>query len=1200
MDGNYQAIRDLIRRARARWRALTLFHAAIRGALAAAAVLLVAVLAARLAHPAPIALVAIAGAACLIAGAAIAWAAAPLRVRPSDLRVARFIEERAPTLDDRLVTAVDVVSSGRETASPAMAEPMVADAAARARAIDVDDVIASRTLRRAFLQAVAAAVVLGVVMFAGWTPGRQAYDAAALVLFPERVRLEVVPGNGRVTAGNPLAIEASLAGNRAPVTPRIQIQARDGDAWREAAMTATRSGRFRFAVESVTAPFKYRVLAGPITSSTYSIAVAHPPRVTRIDVDYTYPASLGLKPRTDEDSGDIYAPAGSDVRLRIHTDRPASMGRITLGNGPSRALSADPANVWSTSLKIVDDTSYRVALTDREGLSNPGDTEYFIRTLADRPPEVHIVKPASDRAVNRLDEVDVEAQADDDYGIERMDLVYSVRGGPEKTTPFAIPSRATSVTGRRTMFLEDLDVQPGDFVSYYVRARDLTRGKRSSEARSDIFFLEVKPFEQEFAMAQSQSMAGSGYNGSMDDLINAQKQVVVATWKIDRRSRSTKGAQSEQDIRAVARTEADLKARVEQTSSSFRESTMRDPRRRQPPRGRGGQSSPDNLRAGQAMAEEDEMAAAAEAMTRAVTSLDALKTTDALPPEMEALNHLLKAQADVKRRQVQRQQAGAGGPGNNNRNYDVSTLFDKELQRTQQTNYETPTSAEQKEDRNQSALDKIRELARRQDELLRRQEELQRRQMSEAELQRELEKLTRDQNELRQKLEELARQNAESRQQSQSQQSQSQQSQSQPSKGQQSSSQQANGQQSGQQGSEQSTGQGGGAGDTAKRMREISEEMRSAASELRRQDSAQARARGARALEKLRDLEKEMQAARAPGSDDRRRALGDMQLESRQLADAQRRVAGELAKAGAGEAGKDTLRKLAGEQDQLAARAKRLTGAMKQQQGAAGDAARDLERQRLAERMQKSADEMRGTAGETASGDKKTSGDAGTSKATDRARQADAQQDMARTLDKAADKLASAGGLKDADARKAAEQLARAQQLRDRMAAVSRDMEQLGRQNGQPGSQTSPQRTPGESGRSGEGRSGGGAPGGADLARLREEYARQLKETQDLLDEMRREDPNFARGGGGFTFEGQGMTTSAPGTEAFKQDFARWEEMRKQATTALDQAEAALSKKVAAQQAKDRLAAGVDDKAPPEYQKQVDSYFKALAGKKKQ
>jgi hypothetical protein len=1181
MDAHYEAIRELIRRARARWRALTLFRATIHGTLAAAAVLLIAVVAVRWVHPAPAALLVIAAVALALAVGSLLWAAAPLRVVPSDLRVARFIEEREPSLDDRLVSAIDVVSSHRETASPAIAEPMLADAAARARAIDVDAVIPSRTLQRRGAQAAAAAVVLAAVMFAGRTPGRQAYDAAALVLFPERVRLDVTPGNARVTAGNPIAIEASLAGNRAPVTPQVQIQARDGDAWRQAEMAGAPSGRFRWTLDSVTAPFKYRVLAGPITSPTYSITVAHPPRVARIDVDYTYPSMLGLQPRTEEDSGDIYAPAGTDVRIRIHTDRPAASGQMTLANGKAQPLAVDGANVWSASLKLVDDTSYRIALTDRDGLSNPGDTEYFIRTLADRPPEVHIVKPASDRAVNRLDEVDIEAQADDDYGIERLDLVYSVRGGPEKSVPFEIPRRAASVSGRQTLYLEDLDIQPGDFVSYYARARDLTRGKRSSEARSDIFFLEVKPFEQEFAMAQSQSMAGSGYSGSIDDLINAQKQVVVATWKIDRRSRSAKGAQSEQDIRAVARTEADLKSRVEQTSSSFRESTMRDPRRRTQ-RGRGGQT-PD-LKAGQSMAEEDEMGAAAEAMARAVTSLDALKTGDALSPEMEALNHLLKAQADVKRRQVSRQQAGAGGPGNNNRNYDVSTLFDKELQRAQQTNYETPTSAEQKQDADQSALDKIRELARRQDELLRRQEELQRSQLSEAEMQRELEKLTREQTELRQKLEELARQNSQSQQ----------------SQGQQSKSQQSNGQQSGQ----QSNGQTGASGDTANRMREISEEMRSAANDLRRQNSGQARARGERALEKLRDLEKQMQAGRAPGADERRRALGDMQLESRQLADAQRRVAGELSKAGGGEAGKDTLRKLAGEQEQLAARAKRLQDGLKQQasgaaasektrpvtsdtaaQSAAGDAARDLERQRLAERMQKSADDMRGAASQGTGGDKKT---------------ADAQQEMARALDKVADKLASAGGLKDADSRKASEQLARAQQLRDRMASLSREMEKLGRQNGPNGSQSSPQRTPGESGRSGDGRSGGGAPGGSDLARLRDEYERQMKETQDLLDQMRREDPSFARGGAGFTFEGQGMTLSAPGTEAFKQDFAKWEEMRKQATTALDHAEAALSKKLQAQQAKDRLAAGVEDKAPPEYQKQVDSYFKALAAKKKQ
>ena len=97
-----------------------------------------------------------------------------------------------------------------------------------------------------------------------------------------------------------------------------------------------------------------------------------------------------------------------------------------------------------------------------------------------------------------------------------------------------------------------------------------------------------------------------------------------------------------------------------------------------------------------------------------------------------------------------------------------------------------------------------------------------------------------------------------------------------------------------------------------------------------------------------------------------------------------------------------------------------------------------------------------------------------------------------------------------------------------------------------------------------------------------------------------REDAGFSRGGPGFTFEGQGMTLGAPGTEAFKQDFAKWDTLRRQATTALDRLEASLSKKLQAQAAKDRLAAGVEDRAPAGYQKQVDSYFKALATKKKQ
>jgi hypothetical protein len=57
--------------------------------------------------------------------------------------------------------------------------------------------------------------------------------------------------------------------------------------------------------------------------------------------------------------------------------------------------------------------------------------------------------------------------------------------------------------------------------------------------------------------------------------------------------------------------------------------------------------------------------------------------------------------------------------------------------------------------------------------------------------------------------------------------------------------------------------------------------------------------------------------------------------------------------------------------------------------------------------------------------------------------------------------------------------------------------------------------------------------------------------------------------------------------------------LRRQATQALESIESSLTKKLSAKQSKDRLAAGADDTAPPEYRKQVDSYFKAIAGKQR-
>jgi hypothetical protein len=1163
----FQPIVELLGRVRTRWQAIRVLRATSRAAIAVSIVLAVSLIVVVWTARSPLAMGGMGLLSLLLAAGAMFWALAPLRGRPTDAQLARFIEEHAPSLDDRLATAVDLLwrsPSGlvksvtsphptegehyeRAPASSALAGLLLADAAARARTVDVESVVPTATVRRAAASAAGAILMLVAVVVVGSGPARQVLDAAALVLFPSRAELDVRPGDTRVRAGTPLSIEARLVGNRSPIDAQVQIAV--GNQWRSSDMTRDSAGTFQLTLGSVEAPFRYRVVAQNLISSTYSVTVARPPQVTRIDLDYTYPPAIGLKPRSEQNGGDIYAPAGTDVRVWIHTDLPVSTGRLTLGDAKAVPLTVEAPTRLSAVLKMVGDNSYRVVVVDDEGLSNGSDTEYFIRVLDDRPPEVHVTKPAADRAVTRLEEVDIEAQVDDDYGVDRLELVYAVRGGVEHVAGLDVPRHATSASVRHTLYLEDLDVQPGDFVSYYVRARDVARGKKSNEARSDIFFLDVRPYEQEFSLAQSQSMAGSGYAGAIDDLVNAQRQVVVATWKLDRRARGG-GGRSEPDIRAIARAEADLKSRVEQTASAFRESTMRDPRRRVG----GGNGDPGSV----ARPGDNAMTAAALAIGRAVTSLEALQTTEALGPEMEALNHLLRTQADIRHRQVAMDQSAAGAAGNSNRNFDISTLFDRELRRQQQTSYETlKTSGRQQPET--STLDRIRDLARRQDELLKRQQELARGEASGDELKRQLEQLTREQSELRQAAEELVRQ--------------------------------ASNQQSQAGRSSRDNEDNGG------QLRDVSDAMRQATVELRRGATDEAGSSAGRAFEKLRDLAKRLQSSQP---DAWRRALGDLQLEARDVADRQRQLSSELAKLPQQDANGDAMRRVASEEERLADRVRRLLDGVKLQaaaernrggvergkrQGIVGDAAREIEVQRLLERMQQSADEIRTAAVDA------TRGTPATGPKGDPRFQAGIQQDLARQLDRLADRLGAARDDKDDTSRQLSAELDRARELRKQLDQVARAFE------GAEGGERRSQKQPGEQGRTGEGRQGAG---GIDLSRLNEESLRHLREAKELIDQLRRDDPGFSRNGAGFTLEGQGMISSAPGTEGFKQDFARWEALRRRVTVALEQAETTLSTKLQANESKNRLAAGVEDKPPIEYRRQVDRYFKAIAGGKKQ
>ncbi len=727
----------LLRRVRRRWQAARALRTAAAAAGAAAAGLLLVLATDRLVRPDDAVMVGLAAAAALLAAAALAWTVWRLRVAPDDRRVARYIEERCPALQDRLTSAADVARGGRP--SP-FRELVVGDAARHARGVDAGVVVPRSEIRRRSLQVGAAVAGLLLVLAAGSDPLGRLGRTAWLYAFPHTAALHVEPGDARIPVGQPLRLNATLdaAGGAPARTPPVVVMT-DGDGdERIAAMETAPGGAYHLDIPAVEDSFSYRVRAASLLSGPYAVTALHAPRVERIDVAYRYPPSIGLPPRVEIDGGDVQAPPGTRVTVTVRMSKPVEQAVLARAAGGRTALApaGDPA-VLAGTFEVGDDDTYRIRARDADGLPNPAGIDYFIRSVADEPPAVEIVRPGGDREITPLEEVVVEARAEDDYGLRRFELVYGLPGRTERVVSLQHDDGVARTTGRHTIFAEELPLEPGNFITYHVRARDTG----AAVTRSDIYFLEIRPFGREFEEARSQDSGGMPTD-ELGRLQELQKEIVVATWKIDGRRPAER---SPEDIETVADAQNDVALAARVLAS-----------RLSPPAPVVDAGGSDETRAVEAA-----LAAAVESMTAAEAALRAGRTEAAIPHEMVALEHLRQARDEAARTQVQ-PPTNRGAPGSGpTAQEDLSALFDRELRREQETNYENRRQdPEPSGDAGDDALRRrLQELAQRQEDLNRRQQALAD-EAAEADRQaaeRMLERLAREQEDIQRQIEALGR-----------------------------------------------------------------------------------------------------------------------------------------------------------------------------------------------------------------------------------------------------------------------------------------------------------------------------------------------------------------------------------------------------------------------------------------------------------
>ena len=746
-----EELRNVIRRVRRR-RNLILHAQHISWSLAilAAMFMFFGVLEMALALPRPVSMLFF----CVLGGLAgvLCWryARAVRRFQSDDRRLAHAIDERTPGLEQRLITSIDTWEKRGTDAPSQLVESLWLDTLAHVDSRKVQQVYSPRP---AWIAAGSAFLLVFLLVGALWDSTRFSAAArrvawpwstpAAAPLLSESFTIK--PGDILIRRGSDVAITATLE-NATSKSVFVYLRENDSE-WRRAPMMIDEAtDDYLYYLPGVTNDISYYVGSGEGRSSQHRIEVFDLTGVEAINVDYNYPEYTGIEDKTEKNGGDIIAPEGTRVQVHIIFNGPIRKSALKFEDGTTVDLShAD--NVATGRFTVAKDSTYVIDAFDQAGRHIEHPMEYLVRSIPDLPPEISVNMPGRDLRVMALEEVSIGVTARDDFGMTRLALNYNVAGAFEQEVDFLNAggnAAPRSMDSKMVLYLEDLQVEPGDFISYFLTAEDNNEAAGPSEVLSDIYFLEVISTDEAFSRA-SQQGGGGGQPGQQQQpsaLLENQKHIIAATWKLLNRQKKIPGETFAEDVEIVAESQRNIAQRTQMSLNRLNERFS--------------------------FADESYDLAvtylreAVGHMQAAAEMLSSEQLQEALGPEQAALQAILKANAQNRQTTIQMaSQRGGGGSGTSamNEREDLRELFEMEMGRLE-NRYEMPGAASgsgraEQED----ALRRLRELAQRQERLNRAQSDADRRQdrLTEAQQRRQLEELRREQEALSREAESLAR-----------------------------------------------------------------------------------------------------------------------------------------------------------------------------------------------------------------------------------------------------------------------------------------------------------------------------------------------------------------------------------------------------------------------------------------------------------
>ena len=240
-------------------------------------------------------------------------------------------------------------------------------------------------------------------------------------------------------------------------------------------------------------------LRSPSSIAVRSAKRSDVPLARDLSITLHYPTYTDRPSRTIVGtSGDFRALLGTKVELHATTATRASAAELVfepVGQDESHTLGLQlDDRQLSGSFIVRSPAAYRLRITSSDTHRVDGPARR-IEIEPDAPPQAELQAPADELDVHHSQRVELAYTATDDFGIAKVELVWSTGNTTGRRTLAITPPATTQA--KMLWDLSDLQVLPGQRISYHLEVTDNDTVRGPKAGRSQSYFLVITdPYSQ--------------------------------------------------------------------------------------------------------------------------------------------------------------------------------------------------------------------------------------------------------------------------------------------------------------------------------------------------------------------------------------------------------------------------------------------------------------------------------------------------------------------------------------------------------------------------------------------------------------------------------------------------------------------------------------------------------------------------------